>query len=426
MLIYVNSFLDRQILSLLVEPITKDLGITRSQVGILGGLAFAIFYTVGGIPIGRWVDRWSRRWIIAIGQVFWSLMSAGCGMVHTFWHFFAMRVGLGIGEATLSPAAYSLITDHFPKEKLGRALSVYSMGIYVGGGLSLIFGGTLVDYFTRRGETILPFVGHVEPWQMVFFVIAAPAIPLTLLTFAFKEPLRRGAIARGGKTVQAPVEDVVRYVSDNRATFLCHNLGFGFLSLSGYAGNFWVPTFFAQTYGWSMSKVGVSVGTVTIIFGVLGIFIAGTLSDWMTKKGYSDAKMRVGMIVAWARIPFGIIFPLMPDGNLALLAFVPVMLIISMPFGVAPAAIQEMMPGNMRGQGSAIYLFVINLLGLGLGPYILPAISKVLFGDPKAVIGPLIVVGTVAHILAGILLGLGLKPYRKSLEYLREWKASNA
>ncbi len=426
MLIYMVSFLDRQILGLLVKPMKDDLGINDEQMGFLMGPAFAVFYTIAGIPIGRWVDLWSRRWIIIIGQLFWSLMTAGCGMVSQYWHFVALRLGLGVGEATLSPAAYSIITDLFPRSRLGRALSVYSMGIYVGGGLSLVFGGWVVSYFTARGETIVPLIGLVPPWQMVFLIISLPAIPLTILLFTFKDVRRGAASGMGKKPPQSSPKEFLEYVSANRRTFIYHNVGFSLMSLSGYASSAWIVPFFQRVHHWEVGVIGFRVGMVTIIFGILGLVAAGWTADYLTKKGFSDAKMRVGMFVAWARIPFGIMFALMSDGNMALLWFMGAMFFASMPWGVAPAAIQEMMPATMRGQGSSVYLFVINLIGMCLGPYVLAVLTTRVFTETTGVREALLYLGTTCHVIAGILLWIGLKHYRRSLEYLKEWQAAQA
>jgi MFS family permease len=197
MLAYTNSFIDRQILSLLIEPIRRDLQITDTQVSLLAGLAFTIFYTLMGVPIARLADQKNRRTIIAIGIASWSVMTASCGLARNFWHMFLARVGVGVGEATLSPAAMSMISDYFPVGKLARAISIYSMGVYFGAGLALIIGGMVVKLVIEAGNVVLPVVGEVFPWQMTFFFVGLLGIPIFLLMLTIREPVRRGIARRG-------------------------------------------------------------------------------------------------------------------------------------------------------------------------------------------------------------------------------------
>src|SRR5438552_4758611 len=174
--VYVFSFVDRQIFSLLVRPLRHDLHISDTQVSYLIGLGFVMFFALFGIPIGRLTDIYSRRLIIAIGLVTWSLFTSACGLAHTFPQMLLLRMGVGAGEAALSPAAYSLITDYFPRNRLATAISVYSMGIYIGGGLSFLVGGLVVHYAAAQATWSLPLVGLVRSWQLIFFIVGLPGI----------------------------------------------------------------------------------------------------------------------------------------------------------------------------------------------------------------------------------------------------------
>ena len=175
-LAYVFSFIDRQILNLMVEPIQQDLGINDVQMGLLMGASFAVFYTFFGIPLGRLADTRSRRLLITFGIALWSLMTAGCGLTRKFWQLALMRMGVGVGEASLSPAAYSLISDYFRPELRSTAISVYSMGIYIGSGLAFILGGLVIGFTSGRESFIVPLLGAVQSWQMVFFVVGLPGL----------------------------------------------------------------------------------------------------------------------------------------------------------------------------------------------------------------------------------------------------------
>jgi MFS family permease len=428
---YVFAFIDRQILNLLVRPIRRDLGITDTEMSLLMGFSFALFYTVFGIPLGRLADSKSRRAIVATGMVLWSLLTAACGLARYFWHFLLLRMGVGVGEAALSPSAYSLISDYFPQERRATAISVYSMAYYIGSGLAFLLGGLVVGFASAKGSWSLPLVGAVRPWQLIFFIVGIPGVLFALLMFTVKEPTRKGARmtqTTDGRTTIArvPMRDVIAYIGRNRATFLCHNLGFALLAFSGYGTSAWIPTFMIRQYGWTASQAGVKYGAIICIFGTIGIVLGGRLADWLARRGFQDSNMRVGMIGALVWLPAGALYPLMPTGNLAFAVLIPTIFLTSMPVGVAAAAIQEMMPNVMRGQASAVYLFVINLIGLGLGPTAVAVLTDYVFHNDNAVNYSLLIVGTLAHIGAAVLLWAGLKPYRRSLERLRDWTRLNA
>lgn len=419
MLAYVLSFIDRQILNLLVGPIRRDLVISDTQMSLLMGLSFALFYTVCGIPLGRLADTKSRRGLIAIGVLFWSAMTAACGMARLYWQFLLCRIGVGVGEAALSPAAYSLIADSFPAERRATAISVYSMGVYLGSGLAFLLGGLVIKFASAQGDVLLPVLGEVRPWQLIFLILGAAGVLFTLLLLAVREPARRGV----GAGVAVPLAEVGRYLRANRRTVLYHNFGFAGLAFAGYGSAAWIPTFFIRTYGWDAGHVGVVYGSIVAVFGCLGIVFGGRLADWMAKRGRTDANMRVGLYAAMAALPCVASFPLMDNALWAAVLMAPTVFCLSMPFGVAPAAIQEVMPSAMRGQASAIYLFVITLIGLGIGPTAVALVTDYLFADDQALRYSLLIVSTLAVSSSLFLLAKGLQPYRESVLHLQQWAA---
>lgn len=412
---YVFSFIDRQILNLLVGPIRRDLDINDTQMSLLMGFSFAVFYTVCGIPLGRLADTQSRRGIIAVGIFFWSLMTAGCGLARHYWQLALLRMGVGVGEATLSPSAYSLIADSFPKEVRSTAISVYSMGIYLGSGLAFLLGGVIIRYTAAQGEIELPVLGMVWPWQLIFFILGASGILFSVAAFAIHEPARAGAGAA------VPVREVVRYIRANGATVCFHNLSFAMLAFASYGSAAWIPTFFIRTYKWDAGEIGIVYGCIVAICGGLGIVFGGRLADRLARAGHTDATMRVGLLAALASVPFSLLFPLMADARLAVVLMAVVVFFLAMPFGVAPAAIQEIMPNAMRGQASALYLFVVNLLGLGLGPTAVALVTDYVFRDDQAVRYSLLIVTAAAELVAVVLLWLSLQPYRESVVRLHQW-----
>ena len=413
---YVLSFIDRQILNLLVEPIRRDLMISDTQMSLLMGLSFAVFYTIAGIPLGRIADSKSRRGLIAGGVFVWSLMTAACGLAQQYWHFILCRIGVGAGEAALSPAAYSLLADSFPADKRATAISVYAMGIYLGAGLAFLLGGMVVTFASAQGEVVVPILGLVRPWQMIFLILGAVGVGFCFVLFAIKEPTRKGI----GAGVAVPLKDVGVYLLSIRKTVLCHNFGFACLSFASYGASAWIPTFFIRNHGLTPGEVGVYYGSIVMVAGSLGIVFGGRLADYLARRGYTDSNMRVGLLSAIVTLPFNVVF-LLSDLNLIWFLMFFNVFTVAMPFGVAPAAIQEVMPNSMRGQASAIYLFTITLIGLGIGPTAVAMVTDFVFMDDMAVRYSIFIVSSIITLGAVMLLWMGLKPYREARETLQRW-----
>ena len=427
-LAYVFSFIDRQILSLLVKPIRRDLDISDTQMSLLMGTSFAVFYTLFGIPLGRLADTKSRRVIIAVGIAFWSLMTAGCGVTKRYWELLLMRMGVGVGEATLSPAAYSMIADYFPPERRSTAMSVYSMAIYIGSGLAFILGGLVVVFASNQESFELPVLGAVRSWQLVFFIVGLPGLLVALLAVTtIREPVRKGtAGSQGGPLAVSSLQETWSYIGDNWLTFLCLNLGIALVTLNSYASAAWIPSLFERRYGWGLGPTGMTYGTIVAIVGTLGTVLGGWLADRWSLRGTIDANVRVAWLATICWIPFGVAFPLASTAELAVVLLIPTVFFLSMPFGVAPAAIQRMMPNTMRAFATAIYFFVINIIGMGLGPTAAAALTEHVFKNEKSLNLSLLVVGAVTHVLAAILLAVSLGNYRRSLAYLTKWSAAQS
>lgn len=423
MIVYVFSFMDRQILALLVDPIKADLDISDTQISYLGGFAFALFYTLFGIPIARMADSKNRKVIISAGLATWSLFTMLCGTANRFLSFALFRMGVGVGEATLSPSAYSMISDMFRPERMAIAISIYSAGIYIGTGLSNIFGGLVIGYAESMDNLSLPIIGAVESWQYVFFAVGFPGLLFTLVMLSVKEPVRRVSIGAGESQQKSiPLDQVVDYIRANQKTFLYHNVGFALCSFISYGGAYWIPSYLIRIHELTRQEAGLYYGSIVMVFGTAGIIFGGWLSDRLSQKGQVDSKIKVGMLAAMLHIPFGIVYPLMPDANWALLLLCPAVFTAAMPFGVAPAAIQQMMPARMRAQGAAVYLFVINFIGLGLGPTAVAWFTDYVYGDPNKVHMSLLWVSTFFGVIAVFLLWKAFEHFQKSLDYLRVYE----
>ncbi|MCB2107376.1 MAG: MFS transporter [Rhodobacteraceae bacterium] len=419
-LAYTVSYIDRTILTLMVGPIRATLGISDVQISLLHGLAFAIFYTVLGLPLGWLVDRANRTKIIAAGIFVWSVMTAVCGIARNFGQMFLARVGVGIGEAALSPAAYSMINDYFRPRRRTLAISIYATGVYIGSGLALVVGGGVIAVTPALD---LPMAGHLEPWQVVFLAVGLPGLLVAALMLTVREPNRRGLMkVKSSKAGRYPtIGDTVAYILNHRATYGFHFAGFSMLTMlwSGCAA--WIPAFFTRTYGWTPIQVGPAFGIVVAIFGTVGLTLGGLLAERLKARGYADGNMRTGIASGAALLPLGIAAPLMPAPELALTVYAGFVFFSSLPFGAAAAALQEITPNQMRGQVSALYLFVVNLTGIGIGPTIVASITQYGFGEDSALRYALAITAGITGPLAALLLASGLAAYRRSVAEARSW-----
>ena len=385
-LAYAFAFVDRQVITVLVGPIQADLGIGDTAISLLMGLSFAIFYTLVGVLLGPLADSRSRRGLAAFGFAFWSAMTAACGIVKSFGGLFLARMGVGVGEAALSPAAYSMIADEFPRERRATALGVYSSGIYLGSSLAIWLGGPLSARVGAAGDVELPILGVVRPWQAVFLLLGATGLIASLLFASVREPARRAEPARGnsGGEVRPTRAVVFAFYREHAAWLTAHHLGFALLSLAGYAAAAWIPTMLARRHGFDPATVGNVYGPIVLVFGIAGVVCGGRAADLAKRAGVAEADLRVALVAALLLAPLGAAFPLASDARLACVLLAAFTFASSLPWGVAASAIAEHVPDRLRGSVSAIYLFAINAIGLGLGPTLPALITDYVHGDRAA------------------------------------------
>lgn len=404
MVLLTSSFIDRTILGLLVKPIRADLHITDTEFSYLTGLAFVLLYTTAGIPLGWVADRWNRKLLIAAGVALWSLMTAGCGMVGSYWPLFMTRVGVGIGESTLSPCSYSMISDIFPSDRLARAMSIFAMGIPVGSGLAMIIGGSVIEAITAIGPVDLPLLGLTRPWQSVFLIIGLPGLLLALLALIIvREPPHRKA-----RSVSQPgFGTVVGYMWSHRSVYATLAVSLGCFAAFTYGGNAWFPSFLMRVHGMGAGDAGLFIGTSTLVLGVLGSLVAGGWADRLTRRGRLDGLMIVGVAYAFGMFVCAAMGPIVPDRMLSLALFAGTGFFSLTWAGTNIAVLQSVTPPTMRGQVSAIYLFTTNMIGLGLGPTAIAAATDHVFHDDKAINQSLALVGSVSLALGCLVLWLG-------------------
>jgi MFS family permease len=410
----ISSFIDRQILSLLVKPIKHDLQLSDTQISLLMGLSFALFYTIFGIFIGRLADRNNRRNIIIAGISVWSLMTTLCAGVGTYFQFFTARMGVGIGEATLAPSAYSLIADLFPKKRLATALSVFSLGVFLGSGLAMLIGSGIVAKLPKEGMINVPIFGEIFPWQMIFLYVGLPGLLIALLLLTIKEPARNNTLQVDGETVKLSLKESLAIIFKHRTAYLMICFATAFAALVNYGSNAWIPTFIARTYGWEVPRAGAFYGLILVTSSISGVLFGGWFADYLVKKGVTDGRLRVGL--------FGTVLclcscwiPLLPKAEWTLLAvFIP-SFALAAPFGATTAAIQEIMPNQVRALASSIFLFILNLIGIGLGPTSVALFTDYVFKDESAIRYSMVLLYLIGGGGAVLFTLIGLKHYRKAI-----------
>jgi MFS family permease len=418
MLAYTLSYVDRQILSLLVEPIKQDLGITDTQIGLLQGFAFAVFYTFAGIFLGRVADRGDRRRLIAIGVFLWSLATAACGLAKTYGQLFAARVGVGVGEAALGPAAYSMLADYFPPERRGRAIGFYSMGVYLGIGLAAIIGAKVIGALAGRPPVHLPVVGELAAWHLTFLIVGIPGLVVAAWVALLREPARRGARPIAGADAPPTLSAALAFLRANASTFGAHFLGFSLLTLLFNAVVFWMAPYLVRAHGLSPAEFGVPLGVILALGGAVGIYGGGALADALRRRGVPDAELWSGIVGALGVWPTGVLATTAPSGTASLAWFAAFMLFASLPFAAAAAGLTHVTPNRLRGLVSAVYLFCVNLAGIGLGSFLTGFVNDHVLGDPNRVGESMAWIVGIAAPVAALVLYAGRGPYRVSARRL--------
>lgn len=413
LLAYTLSFIDRMILSLLVAPIRAALDISDTEVSLLIGLAFALFYTLLGLPIAWIADRWNRRNLIVSGVALWSAMTAACGFAGSYATLFLARMGVGVGEAALSPAAYSMLSDMFPRDKLARAMAVYSIGVPLGSGVAMILGSFVVQAVLAAPPVDLPLIGPVEAWRTIFLWVAAPGLLVCLLLLTVREPLRHG-VRRAAAYDDTPAPGFLAHLAGQRGALGALFAGMSLIGLVMYGVIAWVPTFFARTYGMDVSQAGLRFGLIMAIGGAAGLVMGGMLADRLFAKGVPDAHLRVMRLSILLGGPPLLAAALMPSATLAF-----VMLALAFPMltmhGVGTVALQFITPNEYRARVTALYFFVVNLTGLGFGPMLMALLTDHLFADDGALRYSIALVTGVALPLAAIILTMGFSAFARDL-----------
>jgi len=408
-LCYLIATLDRIVISLLVEPIKADLGLSDTQISLLLGLAFVLVYSIAGLPIGFLVDRVNRTRLLGLGVGTWSLMTAMCGLANSFWALFFARAGVGIGEATLTPTGYSLISDAFEKRRLGLALGIFTMGGQLGTGGSLILGGYAIGELSKHGEFHIPLLGVLQPWQLTFVLLAIPGLVIAAIVASIPSPLRKVNPAERPET--GAVSAVLDFYRANRALLSRHHLATGLTSLVLYGGYSWVAPFFARVHHWEPAEVGFAAGTVSIVVTSVGLLGGGALGDYLLRYS-SHLRLWICAISVSGSAISGLFYPFLHDGFWAMIVFGAMIMFATVPIGVGNAALQHVIPSQIRGRVSAIYFFSLSIVGMS-GPTLIALTSDLFFPFPSGIGYATAIIVPIAMTMAAILWVWAIPPYRR-------------
>lgn len=407
------SVLDRQIISLLVTPIEADLDLSDTEVGLLQGVAFGLFYSLAAVPLGYLIDRYPRRIILYLGISFWSLSAAFCGVAHSFVVLFAGRMAVGAGEATLTPSAVSLISDLFPPDRVALPMGVYSAGYFVGSGLALAIGGVIAGLFAGQVQVSVPLLGAIFSWQAMFLVTGLPGVAIALLAFAIRD-------ARPGpkryEPLGIPILGLGALFQDRGSLLIRCFVGFALTALISYAISAWTPAFLERRFGLRPEEIGWSFGFATALAGAAGAFGGGFLLDRVYRSGRRDACLLVPGIVMLLAMPLLVGAYFMPTPGLVLLMLAAGMAGVGVNAAASYATWRMVAPPELRGRVTALFVLVTGLLGGGLGPVSVALVTERVLGDKARVGEAVAIVVGIALPVVSILLLSGRRAMNAILE----------
>ena len=415
--LYAVAYLDRSIIALVAPALQADLGITATQLALLQGLGFVLFYAVLGLPLGALVDRVSRRGVIFCGVLVWSVAASLGGLSTSFSQLLLTRLGVGAGEAALSPAGYSMVADSAPRSRLAFMSAIFSSGAGIGSALSVLAGGVLMTWAVTRGGLTLPLIGQLAPWQAVLFLTGLPGLFLAPLIFLVREPPRRDRLsdqAVGWRQLAA-------FVRERRSFFTLCFAGIAIWQAMVYSANLWIPSRFVKEFGWRYADVGFVMAAITLCQPVAGVAF-GRLTSALVARGRLSAPLAVSAVCS---IVSGVAYAaafMAPQVQLfvlfLLVAFVP-----TIPLALGATAVQMVSPNQYRGRLIALYTFVTTLSGAGLGPLLPALLSDGVFADEAMISESVAIVCGITGPLAAVLLLAALRPMSRAVTQAETWQS---
>lgn len=405
---YVISYMDRIALSLMVDPIRVDLGLSDTSISLLIGLAFVLLYTSAGIPLGRMADTGNRPRLIVFGMILWCAATAASGLAAGFATLLVARILVGFGEATLSPASYSLIASYFPRERLALAISIYTLGITFGGGLATYLVGQITQ--AASGLSLFGLAPGTGGWRTGFVIVGLIGVPFILLMLTVREPRRSGA-AEAGRA--PPLAEVIAHI---RGHFRAYGLilgGYAVMAMASLGVVLWGPVYFMRVHGLVQAEVGALFGFAMGICGTAGLLTGGWLADRFYARGIVDASPRIVIASLLLQTPLFMLVYLSTDTGLARMLLIPAMFAMLLQGGLQGASIQLIAPDRMRGLIVAIYLMMANVIGMALGPFVIALLNEQMFGGDGGIGRSLAVVTAVGSLSGAAMIFAGLPAFRR-------------
>ena len=412
----VFAFIDRQIPAMLVEPIKQDFSLNDSQIALLGGAAFSIFYAIMALPIGYAVDRYKRVNVLGTGIFVWSLMTTLAGLANSFGRLFGARIGVAVGEAVMAPVSVSLVSDYFPQNKQGKPMGIITAGVYIGIGSTLIGGGYLIDYLTDIGGITIPGIGYFKPWQATFLVVGIPGILISFSAFMLHEPRRLGlaqTLEKDSKSI-----NIFSHLIKNKSTLIPMFAGLIFMALIFYSFTFWAPSMMVRTHGLSLTEVGFSLGIITIISSILGTISSGAVVDYLRSKGRTDAPIRTAMFACIFAMPAICLAPIVENVVVAWILIGIYLFFISSFAPIGLLAVSGVSSNEVKGQMAAVHAFLMMAFGLSLGPQITAFFTDFILQDESKLGLAVSLTGGLVLPIAAVCFWMSLKRYRKAYDQL--------
>jgi MFS family permease len=421
MLVQIVSYIDRFLPSLMIGPIKADLGLTDTQVGLLLGPAFGVFYVLVGVPIGWAADRFSRRNILAAGITLWCCMTAAGSVARSFVPLFGARLGVGLGEAAVAPCAVSIISDYFPRERRARAISLFMSGTFIGAGSAFLLGGPLVHAISQLPSVAVPVLGLLRPWQLTFLAVGLPGLLVAAMMFTIREPIRQEQVRLKGST-KPSLRRAVGYIAERWTAFGTLFVASACVVTMGSL-SFWNVAMFDRAWGWNVRDVGLVTGAMFFTGGPVGTALGVWLTNRWIKAGKRDATMRALLAGLFIAVPGFALYPSAPTPELAVAAMFFAFVGQACAAAAGPASLSLIAPGQMRAQAVAIYYLVISIAGQLIGPPPVGIMTD-LFGDPAMLRYAMTIEALAVGIPTLILVSLGLKAYRRQVTELEKDLAS--
>ena len=378
------SFIDRQVLNLLVVPIQNDLNITDTQISALQGLAFVITYVGLCVPIGRIIDKTHRVSVMIIGLLVWSAATIACGFSKNYISMFIARMGIGAGESTVHPGSISILGDYFDSDKIASPMSIYLLGPYLGAGIAMIFGAQVLDWTSQMDSNfILPLVGEVAPWQLTFIAVGLPGILVACLFLTIREPKRR---IQEIESQEAPsFKKIAEYIKNNWQVYGAIIIGNSCLIILLYGLQSWVPTMLLRVYEWDLIQSGRIYGLIAMFAGSAGVLSGPFVLNLMNKNNIDAPHFKLAIFgISMASLSL-VLLPFQANVNIALIFVTLASFFVTLPLAGTSSAMVIVSPNRIRGVITGIYVVVTSVFGLVLGPFLVASSTDFIFQDPNAV-----------------------------------------